>query len=268
MPKWTAFPYPGEYPFDVASVQQNWARLHAGDKEPLPKSTKLLEAWALFHSGEFERAADAGRKAGHAAATIVYKATSTYAYYLAATEKSRLELLTDVALMAHDHAVREPQNASAHYWHAYALGRYGQSISVARALVQGLGGKVKAALEAAIAAQPLHADARIALGLFHAEVIDKVGVLIGSMTYGVKKDTGLRLFQEAFKLNPKSAIGMLEYGRGLNMLEGDAATAEALSLFDKAAKTKPWDAMERLHADMAHKTWVEAGGRPSLRVVR
>ena len=50
--------------------------------------------------------------------------------------------------------------------------------------------------------QPKHADAHIALGAFHAEVIDKVGSLIGGMTYGANKDVGLKLFQEALKLNP------------------------------------------------------------------
>ena len=36
MAKWTAFPYAGDYTFDVASVKKLWDRLHAGDAEPLP----------------------------------------------------------------------------------------------------------------------------------------------------------------------------------------------------------------------------------------
>ncbi len=54
MAKWTAFPYPGEYNFDAASVRKNWARLHVGDAEPLPKDAALLEAWSLFHNGDFQ----------------------------------------------------------------------------------------------------------------------------------------------------------------------------------------------------------------------
>ena len=46
-----------------------------------------------------------------------------------------------------------------------------------------------------IALQPRHAHAYIALGAFHAEVIDKVGTLIGGMTYGAKKDVGLGKLQ-------------------------------------------------------------------------
>ncbi len=46
---------------------------------------------------------------------------------------------------------------------AYAVGRYGQGISVAKALAQGLGSKVKNALETTIKLAPKHADAHIAL---------------------------------------------------------------------------------------------------------
>ena len=36
MAKWTAFPYDAaEYSFDAASLKKKWARLHAGDAEPL-----------------------------------------------------------------------------------------------------------------------------------------------------------------------------------------------------------------------------------------
>ena len=99
---------------------------------------------------------------------------------------------------------KQPKNANAFYWQAYALGRYAQGISVAKALAQGIGGKVKAALETAIKLAPKHADAHIALGSYHAEVIDKVGAMIGGLTYGAKKDTAIKMYQTALKLNPAS----------------------------------------------------------------
>ena len=40
MPKWTTFPHTGDYTFDAASAKKQWARLHTGDAEPLPK-----DAW-------------------------------------------------------------------------------------------------------------------------------------------------------------------------------------------------------------------------------
>ncbi|MBK7053338.1 MAG: hypothetical protein KBE07_10115 [Rhodoferax sp.] len=251
MAEWTAFPYAGDYVFDATSVKNNWERLHAGDAEPLPKNTKVLQAWALFHNGEFQKAADLGLKLGGAGLTVANKSACIYATYLETKEKARLELYLEVARRAGAQLQEDPENVNAHYWQAYALSRYSQGISVAKALAQGLGSKVKSSLENVIKLQPKHADAHIALGTFHAEVIDKVGSLIGGMTYGAKKETGLRLFQEALKLNIKSAIGMIEYANAMVMLEGDKLMDEATKLYQQAAAAVPMDAMERLDVEMA-----------------
>lgn len=251
MAKWTAFAHLGAYTFDGRSLKKHWARLHAGDAEPLPEQPEVLEAWALFHNGDFQKAADAGLKAGGAGITAANKATCIYANYLEKKEKAKLDLFMEAAQRAEAQAAAEPQNANAWYWHAYALGRYSQGISVAKALAQGLGTKVKDSLERAIALQPKHADAHVALGAFHAEVIDKVGSLIGGMTYGAKKDVGLKLFQEALKIHPESPIGMIEYANGLVMLEGDKKMKEATRLYEQAAQCKPMDAMERLDVELA-----------------
>ncbi len=251
MAKWAAFPHAGEFSFDAAAVKKNWATLHKGDAEPLPSDKALLEAWALFHNGEFQKAAEAGVKLGGAGITLANKATCIYANYLEPKEKAKLDFFMQVAERAEAQQAAEPKNPNAYYWQAYALGRYGQGISVAKALAQGLGTKVKVALETTIKLAPKHADAHIALGSFHAEVIDKVGSLIGGMTYGAKKDAGLKLFQEALKLNPSSAIAMIEYANGLVMLEGDKKMKEAEKLYNQAAESEPADAMERLDVEMA-----------------
>jgi len=251
MAKWTAFPHPGDYTFDAASLKKSWPRLHQGDCEPLPKDAAVLQAWLLFHNGEFQKAAEAGLKAGGAGITVANKATSIYANYLETKEKAKLDLFMEVAARAEAQQAAEPKNANAYYWQAYALGRYGQGISVAKALAQGLGTKVKNALEQAIKLSPKHADAHIALAAFHAEVIDKVGSLIGGMTYGAKKDQGLALFREALKLNPTSAIAMIEHANGMVMLEGDKKMKEATKLYEQAAASQPLDAMERLDVEMA-----------------
>ena len=251
MAKWTEFPYVGDYQFDAASVKKHWARLHGGDAEPLPGDARLLDAWALFHNGEFQQAMEAGLKIGLSGITLANKAACVYATYLEQGEKNRLDMYREVAERAEAHATQDPNNPNAFYWHAYALGRYSQGISVAKALAQGLGTKVKGALEHTIALQPRHADAHIALGAFHAEVIDKVGTLIGGMTYGARKEVGLTLFQEAMRINLQSALAMVEYANALLMLEGDQKMKEATRLYRQAAAVKPLDAAERLDVEMA-----------------
>lgn len=251
MAKWTAFPQPGQFRYDVAGVARDWARLHAGDAEPLPSDPEVLRAWALFHNGDFQQACEAGLAAGGAGITAANKATCIYANYVEKKEKARLDLFLEAAQRAEQQTQAEPGNANAWYWHAYALGRYSQAISVAKALAQGLGSRVKESLERTIALQPRHADAHAALGAFHAEVIDKVGTLIGGMTYGAKKDTGLKMFQEAMRLHPRSPIALIEYANGLVMLEGEKKMKEATRLYEQAAALPPVDAKEWLDIELA-----------------
>jgi hypothetical protein len=171
----------------------------------------VLQAWALFHNGEFQKAAEAGLAAGGRGHHGGQQGHRIYATYLEPQGKNPPRPVHAGGRARPGPGCRNRSNANAWYWHAYALGRYSQGISVAKALAQGLGSKVKESLEKAIALSPRHADARIALGTFHAEVIDKVGALIGGMTYGAKKEVGLQLFQEALRMHPGSAIGMIEY---------------------------------------------------------
>ena len=251
MAKWTAFPHDSaDYTYDAAALKKNWARLHAGDAEPLPSDAKVLAAWALFHAGEFQKAAEAGLKAGGAGVTVANKAQAIYANYLEKSEKTKLALFMEVAERAEAQIAADSKNANAHYLMAYALGRYSQGISIAKALAQGLGSKVKSALETAIKLAPKHADAHIALGAFHAEVIDKVGSLLGR-TQGASKDAGLSMYKTALKLNPTSAIAMVEYANGLVMLDGEKKMKEATKLYEDAAACDPMDAMERLDVEMA-----------------
>jgi hypothetical protein len=251
MAKWTPFPYDGAaYTYDTAALKKQWPRLHAGDAEPFPKDDKVLAAWALFHAGDFQKAFDAGIKAGGSGITVANKAQAIYANYLEKSEKTKLAMFLEVAERAETQQAAEPKNANAFYWQAYAIGRYGQGISVAKALAQGLGSKVKNALETTIQLAPKHADAHIALGSFHAEVIDKVGKLLGR-TQGADAATGLKMFKEALKLNPSSAIAMVEYANGLVMLEGDKKMKDAEQLYADAAACTPLDAMERLDVEMA-----------------
>ena len=255
MAKWTAFPHDADaYTFDAASLKKKWARLHAGDAEPWPSDDKVVAAWIQFHAGQFQKATEAGLKAHAAGAsgalTLANKAQAMYATYLEGNEKTKLALLYEVAERAEQRTREAPKEANAWYCMAYVLGRYSQGISIAKALTQGLGTKVKNALETTIKLSPKHADAHIALGTFHAEIIDKVGSLLGR-TQGASKEAGLASFKTALKLSPTSAIAMIEYANGLVMLEGEKRMKEATQLYEAAAASEPLDAIERLDVEMA-----------------
>lgn len=247
MNAWIDCPIPSPIRYDAERLSANWARLHKGDAEPLPSLPDLLQAWVLFHNGEFQRATHAGLLLGDAGMNLANKATCIYANYLEPSEQRREALLLEAAARAEALQSRQPDNPGAWYWQAYALGRYSQGISVAKALANGLGARIKGALEKAIERAPQHADAHLALATFHAEVIDKVGSLIGRMTYGATAEVGMDLYRRAHSLNPDSAITLTEHARGLLMLQGRRQLGAASELQEKAAAIEPLDAMEQIY---------------------
>lgn len=249
---WKKFPYADKtYSYAGAALAENWQRLHRGDCEPFPDDPAVQDAWRSYHAGDFGKAVEAGLACAPAGYNAANKAAAIYANYLETDDQHKRDLLLEVARRCEEMQEKTPADANAWYLHAYALGRYSQSISVAKALAQGLGGKIKHSLTRAIELQPRHADAHIALGAYHAEVIDKVGSLVGGLTYGAKKSTGQELLEKALQLNPDSAIGRIEYANALVMMHGRAKMKDAERLYQEAAACRPMDAMERLDVEAA-----------------
>lgn len=262
----TAFTYAGTALADI------WDHLHAGDLEPYPDtdrctgllaaglpgslttetlSEQLQDAWRAFHRGDFEQAvtmADSLQGAGHAVAN---KVAGIYADYLEDNEETKADIYQACVKRAESAIRLWPEDANAHYFHAFALGRYSQSISIARALARGLAGQVRESLERTLELSPEHAEAHTAMGLYHAEIINKVGKLVGKMTYGAHADTAIEHFQQALELTPDAPIAHIEYGNGLYLLFGDKRLDDSNAAYERAAAIEPRDAMQKLDAEYA-----------------
>jgi tetratricopeptide (TPR) repeat protein len=277
MPKtrWRPFPYPDKaYDYSGMRLREHWSRLHNGDREPFPAlgdlktlidrrqdfapsgsleqaAAKLQDAWRAYHRGDFGQAVELGLAVGPLGYSVANKAANIYATYLETNESARLALFLDSAQRAEFVFARASSIVNAWYFHAQALGRYSQGISVVKALAQGLGGKVRASLDQAIRLEPRHADAHIALGSFHAEILNKVGALLGGLTYGASQEEAVKHFETALRLDPQSAIAHIEYANGLAMMFGKAELARATSLYKEAAKCLAVDAMQRLDVELA-----------------
>ena len=273
--RWASFPHPNTS-FDLAGAKlaKAWKKLHAGDQEPFPDEARvaallkanpklgkpaqaaqladtLADAWRAFHRGDFQDAFETGSALGPLGASVAIKAAGIHAVHLLDDDKAREKRFAELVELAEAAIKALPDEANSYFRHAFALGRYSQSISIAKALTQGLAGKVKVSLERALELAPDHAEAHTAIGLYHAEVVSKVGGLIAGLTYGAKAATGESLLKRAIELTPDSPIAHIEYGNGLMLLYGSKKEDQAAGEYEKAAKLKPRDAMEKLDAEFA-----------------
>ncbi len=278
MSKWNRFPYDSTaFMFEGRQLLESWPDLHRGDcarfpdvdwveqcleqaPEAAPPSfdgdattlaNVIQDAWRYFHAGDFYQATELFAQCGPLGHAPANKAAGIYATYLEPDEAAARACFLAAVKRAENAIQTLPDDPNSHYFHAFNLGRYSQSISIVKALSQGLGGKIQASLSNALTLEPAHAEAHIALGMYHAEVIDKVGKMLGKLTYGASTDTALMHFERALELTPDSPIAHIEYGNGLYLLFGDERLDEVTDLYIKASEMQPVDAMEKLDIEAA-----------------
>jgi hypothetical protein len=275
--KWAPFPLDAKaFSYAGDALKKAWPALHAGDAEPYPDSKRaqalidaagkaskgqdaaalasaLQEAWRAFHRGDFQAAFEAGQALGPLGASVAVKALGIHATYLVDDEDEKLKRFEQAARLAEAAVKALPDEANSHYRHAFALGRYSQGLSIVKALKQGIAGKVREALDATLELAPKHAEAHTALALYHAEIIDKIGAMIGGLTYGAKAAEAESHIKTALKLTPDSPIAHVEHANVLLLLYGDKKEDAAAAAFEKAGKLKPRDAMEALDARHANE---------------
>lgn len=274
-PAWAAYPldatgfaYPGD------ALRKAWPKLHAGDREPFPDARRaaallkaagkvapaldadglaaaLQDAWRSFHRGDFRTAFEAGRALGPVGASVAVKAMGIHATHLVEDPDAQLARYQQAAQLAEAAIKALPGEANSHYRLAYALGRYSQGLSIAQALKLGIAGKVRGALDTTLELEPRHAEAHAALALYHAEIIGKIGALVGGLTYGAKASEAERHIRQALALTPGSPIAHVEHGNVLLLLDGKRNEDAAADAYEKAARCKPLDAMEALDAAWA-----------------
>ncbi len=264
--------------FAGSGLQDHWEKLHKGDQEPYPgtshvtqlakrhaKFAKWLEghggasavakgvqgAWRCFHTGDFAGAIDAGGKLGALGATAANKAAAISSLTMTGEEPSRL---LAAAIVHGEHAIDVlPDYPNAHYMLALALGRYSQRISIVRAVADGIATRVRKHLDTTLELEPQHAEAHVALGLYHAELVAKIGSLLAGVTYHASADAAVEQFRRALKLTPHAPIAQIEYANGLLLLDAVKNRQQAAELYARAAACEPADAMEELDVERARR---------------
>lgn len=262
-----------DYSYTGAALKKQWPQLHAGDREPFPSAARIaklvknsadssegvtrgggaaefaaaiLAAWRAFHSGDFTGAIERGSALGAAGVMVANKAAAMQTLYLEKRERKCLEILRQ-AIERGEVATRQlPGYANAHYALALVLGRYSQRISILEALAAGYGGRIRDLLEKTLELEPRHAEAHIALGLFHAELVKTLGSLAARLTYGASGQAAIEHFRRAVRLFPRSAAAYVEYAHGLRLLDADAHRAQIEELRAHAAAHQPMDRAEEL----------------------
>ena len=207
-------------------------------------------ARAVFSEGRYIEAADLGEALGAASGhALAAEALAIYAHYLAQDEE-KAPLLQRAMRSAETAIELDPDSAEAHLQSAHATGRYSQLFAPMKAMQEGYPKQVRALIERAVELDPSHFGAHLSLASWHAEAIGKGGMMARAML-GANKKAAFAHFEKAMALAPDRNVVLIEYAKGLLMLERRKGRSEARSLLVRAIELPPQDAFQQILHELA-----------------
>jgi len=268
-----AFDYAGE------RLREAWPRLHAGDRETFPDEAGIAEAlaaearlgdhllgtdapaianslgdaWRAYHRGDFRRAWELGTDAGPLGTSVAVAAAGVHARFLVQDQRERVAFCETLVQRASDTIDLLPLNPNSHFRYAWALGLLGREVSTVQVLTEGLGSKLHAALEAALELDSDHAEAHSALGLYHAQVIEKIGSALAKLTWRLNPEAAEAHLRTATRLTPDAPSAWIGLGIGLELLDAKAHAAESSDALRMATGIQPIDARQALEIGYANR---------------
>ncbi len=214
-------------------------------------AASLEDAKTLFNKGQFAEAAKIAltfeSSAGYALA-----ARSLFEFSSQQPKESRLAILEQAEQYAKKALKLDNQNADAYFELGATTGQIGNLRGVAYAFASGVAVTVREHFEKAIALDPKHIPAMIALGSWHAEIVSRgVGFL-----YGGKLEKVFSLFDSAVLIAPKSITARLNYARSLLKLDSQKYRSQAKAQLELALKLEPDNYLERRALENAKEALV------------
>lgn len=226
-------------------------------------SLNVLEVWQAFFRGDYQHAYQLGNEYGGYAQVPGVLSEIIQAVYLTPTLAQKQALLRDAILRIKHYGQQFPYVAGDKAYgddyamlrlgFAYAVGRLAEDESVPALLTNHHPVIAMNTVTELLAVAPNHPMGLALAGGVDANVIRRVGKLVGSLGLDVHSFDAQKAFVEATRLVPDMAILRYEYANSLLYTKGRAAWPQAQQQLQQAAAAKPLDVMEALDAAYAKK---------------
>lgn len=284
---WRVFPAANDaYRYEGDALKNAWNELHGVDNEPFPSAEnlkslfertgadkpgspyaivnfngdykalaeKVQNAWRLFHRGDFQGAFTASENLGLAGFYIALRARAVHGHYLIEDKEQRKVFIADYFWRQNSLLKDNPIDyTNAYYGVLYALGRYGQTLPIPQAIADGVPFKVSKLISQVEEKDANHPENLSLKGIYHCDVVAKIGGFMSRITFGAKESTCIDSFEKALALEPEDIGIKVEYVLEMLTVDKQKYYNQITMQLDKAMAIEPKDAKAFLDQQVARK---------------
>ncbi len=180
------------------------------------EANTLKEAEVAYAEGRYLEAAQIAEKIGSASGfALAANSLNIHALYYA--EKQKSMGLYQRAMDLAERAVKiEPGNLRGNYELTRAMGKYSQQIGRVRAMNEKFAERIREHIEDTLLINEQFAEAHLALGRWHAGLIEVIGSFLARSLFGASRKVAVYHFERALELDPQgidthygTAVGFL-----------------------------------------------------------
>ncbi|MEN9465546.1 MAG: hypothetical protein RL217_1727 [Pseudomonadota bacterium] len=227
--------------------------LAAGNSAPMVEAVQ--QAWRFHYEGKFKDAYELGMQLGAAGAVPAIYAKLMYSTFMISSPKDKLASFREAAAQSEALLPMTPGYNFAEFGLLYARVRILERLNTAQALATGFLGSTQESLLQFTQNNPKNSLYPTTLGGIQAGVVERVGSLIGRMTYGATATRTIDRFEQALLLEGNLPVIYNEYIVALSRIDADDYQKRIQSLAQKCATLAPFSAEEALNQALCQSTY-------------
>lgn len=215
------------------------------DIEPLAQA--LQEVWRLHYQGQYKESYLLGMQLGAAGAVPAIYSKLMYATFMLDAADEKLAMFREAASQSEDLLPMTPGYDFAEFGLLYARVRILERLNTPAALATGFLGSTQTNLRKFVERNPANSLYPTTLGGIQAGVVERVGSIVGRITYGATATRTVERFESALELEGNLPVIYNEYIVALSRISAKKYNQRIHELSQKCATLTPYSAEEALN---------------------
>lgn len=220
-----------------------------------PLAEAAQQAWRFHYEGKYEQSYQLGMQLGAAGTVPAIYSKLMYATFMVNTSAEKLALFREIADEAEQSLQLTPGYDFGEFGLLYARVRILERLGTTASLATGFLGSTQKSLKELSQRHPTNSLYPTTFAGIQAGVVERVGSLIGRITYGATESRTLEGFQEALELQANLPVIYNEFIVALSRINPKKYKSTIEGLSAQCLALTPYSAEEALNQALCNTTY-------------